>query len=360
MSEYSLCLAGAYEPDYTRIDVIARGCELNDIAVEHAHVHPSSPFKRVWRLRRLLRHRPLETDFVLVPAFCHHEVAVVRKFYDGPLIFDPLISRHLTKVHDYRRAGRFSIHALRNYRVDKRSMTLADYVLSDTLAHKRYFHDTYGIPTEKIFPVYVGYNADHFTPAPSRRGETVVVGFYGSFIPLHGIEVIIRAAHLLRDRTDIRFELVGTGHTRAAMEKLARELAVTNVSFLGQVAYAGLSAHIGRWDICLGIFGSTLKADLVIPNKVYHYAACRRPIITKDTPAIRELFTDERDIVLCTADPARLARHIVTLIDNRDRAETIAENAHRLIAGGYDHRHIGRRMLQLMRRWKERPRAGRE
>ncbi|MBD3315642.1 MAG: glycosyltransferase [Chitinivibrionales bacterium] len=352
MNRYSLCLVGAYVPDYTRVNVIMCGCEANDISIEHARVEPSSPFKRKRRLRQLLRRRPITTDFALVPAFCHHEVAVARKFYEGPLIFDPLISRHLTKIHDYRKAGRFSIHALRNYVADKRSLTLADYVLSDTLAHKRYFHEKYGIPAEKIFPVYVGYNADHFQPGPSYSHQTAVIGFYGSFIPLHGIEVIIHAAHLLRHRSDIRFELVGNGHTRASMEKLAKSLNLENTVFSGQVQYENLPVYIGRWDICLGIFGSTLKADLVIPNKVYHYAACRRPIITKDSPAIRELFTDGRDIVLSPANPRALADRIAALVDNRDRAETIAARGRRMISEGYNHRRIGRRMLELFTEWK--------
>jgi len=88
--------------------------------------------------------------------------------------------------------------------------------------------------------------------------------------------------------------------------------------------------YIKKADICLGIFGDTQKTQRVIPNKVYEAIAMKKPVITADTPAVRELFTDRKNILFCkTADPEDLAEKILELKNNEDIREKIAK-------GGYE------------------------
>jgi glycosyltransferase involved in cell wall biosynthesis/SAM-dependent methyltransferase len=352
VSAPTVCCAGGYDVSYPRTDVILRGCEACGIAVEHRHVRWGSPLQRTWRLRRLLKREPVHSDFVLVPATCHHEVPVVKRCTTVPVVFDPLFSRYLTKIFDYRHASPLSLHAFFNYRIDRKSLAAADYVLADTLAHKRYYCRTFGIPESKVYPLYVGCNTDDFRPVEREPGAVAVAGFYGSFNPLQGADAIVEAARLLKHRRDLRFELAGAGHTHAKALALARKYNLDNVKFLGHVPYRELCARINIWDMCLGIFGPTEKAAMVIPNKVFHYAACGRPVITRDSEAIRELFTHDRDIVLCSTAPADIAGAIEALAGDRARARHIGQAGCDLVRYGYSHVHIGRQFRALLEQWK--------
>ncbi len=353
MNRQSITFVGGYDPEYPRIDVILQGCASQDIQVRSIRVKWSSPFIRVRRLKRILKKELIETDFAFVPAFCHHEVPVVKKWSRVPVIFDPLISRYMTKVHDFKKAGRFSIHALNNYLVDKRSLHCADFVLADTDAHKQYYCDKFGISPEKIHTLYVGYNANDFYPVESNsQPDMLTVGFYGSFLPLHGIEVIVEAAWRLQDRRDIKFEIVGKEYTDSMIQKLVQKFGASNITFLGRKPYIELPSLISKWDICLGIFGSSIKADLVIPNKVFHYAGCAKPIITKRSPAITELFTDEKDIFLCEPTPEALADRIVGLCGDWDRCISVGHSAYKKVSTVCSHTQIGARLAKLLDEWR--------
>jgi glycosyltransferase involved in cell wall biosynthesis len=63
--------------------------------------------------------------------------------------------------------------------------------------------------------------------------------------------------------------------------------------------------------VILGIFGRSPKTRHVIPNKVFEAASIGQPVITGDTPAIREAFVPGREVICCPVDdPEALAEAI--------------------------------------------------
>ena len=77
-------------------------------------------------------------------------------------------------------------------------------------------------PTRSAFPssrlrrVWVGADDDVIKPGSTPDDSVFRVFVYASFIPLHGLEHVVRAAHLLEQHDDgIRIEIVGAGDTEA-------------------------------------------------------------------------------------------------------------------------------------------------
>jgi len=95
---------------------------------------------------------------------------------------------------------------------------------------------------------------------------------------------------------------------------LARELDARNVEFVDRVPLQELKTYMNDAHVCLGIFGDTLKTNLVIPNKVYEALACHKPVITADTEAIRELLQHRETAYLVpSGDPREIARAVQDL-----------------------------------------------
>jgi glycosyltransferase involved in cell wall biosynthesis len=220
----------------------------------------------------------------------------------------------------------------------------------DTRAHAAYVASTFGLPRERVGSVWVGAETAIFPPARARLAHDgpMTVLFYGQLIPLHGVDTIIRAARLLRDRP-IRFVVIGSGQEEARVRELLTEQPLAQLEWLPWVHYERLIEQIERADVCLGIFGSSAKAARVIPNKVFQIVAARRPLVTRDSPAIRELLGAGDDAVWLVppADPQALASTLEGLLERRpglagargrDLREEISPEA------------VGRQLLEVLRR----------
>tara|TARA_B110000459_G_scaffold204082_1_gene264125 strand:- start:9835 stop:10875 length:1041 start_codon:yes stop_codon:yes gene_type:complete len=340
-----ILVTGNYAPEYNRTQILLKGLRVNT-CIELTEY----PIKSLKRLDKVVFKKLAEqADFIYLPPFTHKSVKKIKKLTDKPLIFDPLISKYLTKVFDYQQVSKYSPRAYKNYLKDKIPLYKSDLIIADTEAHKNFFSKTFKINPDKIKVLPIGVDVTQFKPVNHSTKPIFSVGFYGGFIPLQGVIHIVEAAQILQTETDIQFNLIGTGFECEKMKQLVEKLALNNVNFLGWVAYDKLSSKINEFDICLGIFGDTPKADLVIPNKIYHYAALKKCIITKDTPAIKELFINQENIVLTSNNPKAIAEQILKLKNNTIFTNKIATAGHQLITENYNEHKIAAQFIDILK-----------
>lgn len=338
-----ILFAGQFDPGYNRTKVIMDGLAYGD-KIEVLQYNFNIQSKWNWSK---LASACKDADVIFLPSFTHLDVPLIKTLSRKPLIFDPLISRYLTKVFDYKKVRRHSPRAYKNFLKDKISMSMSDVVLCDTEMHKKYFHKAIGIAEDKLKLLPVGVNTDEFYPLPQKQNPVFTVGFYGSFIPLHGTRIIVEAAKILRDHP-VRFEMIGSGFEYEQIKNLAlNTYRLDNIDFRGWVSYQELPACLNSFDITLGIFGDTLKTDLVVPNKIFHYAAVKKAIITKRTPAIEEIFEDKISILLCHNTPEDLADKIVFLLNDPEKRNAIATTGYNLATKHYNHKIIAERLLKI-------------
>ena len=239
----------------------------------------------------------------------------LTRFPRKQLIFDAFISISDTLVSDRKKISWINPLAWFYYGADVISTHLADEVLIDTEAHKQFFSKRFFLKAKRIRVVYVGTLKDLFCPGPKEDklpADKFNALFIGSYIPLQGIEYILRAAKILSDKSDIHFTLIGNGQTYNDMTALAKELDLKNVTFLDFMPLTDLPHYLRSCDVALGIFGTSDKANRVIPHKVYDAVGCGVPVITASNNAIGEMFTDGNEVFLCnTGDAQSLADAIM-------------------------------------------------
>ncbi|MDH3229141.1 MAG: glycosyltransferase [Alphaproteobacteria bacterium] len=245
----------------------------------------------VWRYLRTPPH-----DAVLIGYMGHLDTLVLWPFArlrGVPIVWDAFLSLYNTVVEDRHMFGRSNPLAWLLFAWEWLACRTARLVVLDTAAHAGYFAERYRLQPRQTASVMVGAETEAFHAADKERGgsDPLTVLFYGQFIPLHGIETIVRAAQIAHGKP-IRWVLIGTGQEAERIRAQLAE-APADVEWIEWVAYDKLRDHIAGADICLGIFGDTSKAARVIPNKVFQVLAVGAPLITRDSPAIRELLSPE-------------------------------------------------------------------
>ena len=230
------------------------------------------------------RRRP---SVVLVPHPCQFDAVVVGalcRIVRVPMVIDYFVSLHETVVDDRNIVSSTSLTAKVLRSVDALSVKLATLILADTPEDIEAFAKETSTTPNKWRTVWVGADSNIYAPVVAAPTPEKVVLFYGTYIPLQGIDFIVRASLLLPK--EYRIRLIGDGQERPRIEKIIRELGAP-VELLNSVSETDLPAKIAEASVCLGIFGTGAKSSRVIPNKVFQCMAMGKAIITADTPAIR-------------------------------------------------------------------------
>lgn len=354
MAPLRVLMMGSFDPVYPRHQIIRVGLERYGIEVSTYNIPKGT--KTLACAPRLLRNWQLvrDHDLVIVPAFnqlLSPIVWLIAQLTHKPILSDYMVGLTDAIVHE-REEGNIFQRVLW-WQVDKFNVRNMPCI-TDTAAHIQLYQAIWKAPMRKMDVLFVGAYDDWFNeqPQPPTDGE-LVVQFFGTYIPFHGVDVIIDAIAYynqhLSDLPNVRFELIGTGNTYRACRDQAERLKIDNITFIKYVKPDELAAKIAKASVCLGVFGPRDKTDYVVANKVFQSLAVGRAVITAEAPALYECFTPgEHLMTVPTGDPAALALAIHALLKNpTERARLGAAGAAR-IREAFLPQHIGLQLKSII------------
>jgi glycosyltransferase involved in cell wall biosynthesis len=332
----TICFFGDYRPNYIRNDVIINGLIKNKVDLFICHTELKG-FLRFFDLAKKYLFSGRVFDYIVIGSSdTSRPLVILAKIISRkPVIWDAHYSLYDTIIFDRKLASQKSIKACYYWFLDWLGCVFADKILLDTDHHIDYFVKQFKINKDKFIRILVGANEEllkkNLSNIINHNENNFLISFHGNYIPLQGIEYIIEAAKILEKFPNIKFKLVGKGQTYQKIRDLAKELNIVNINFIERVPYSEIPGLIYAAHVSLGIFGNSDKALSVIPNKIYEAMALSKPIITGDTPGIRELFEDRKNILLCrVADGEDLADKILELYNNRALLNNIGLGAFEL------------------------------
>lgn len=193
-----------------------------------------------------------------------------------------------------------------------------------------------------------GVETERFRPLPEPPAPPVVVAFVGRMLRDKGVEELVTAARLLRERgAPVRVRLVGptdpenpAAISEARLAAWHREGVVDWRGPVENIAALWAEAHV-----C--VLPSYREG---LPNALLEAAACARPLVASDVPGSREVvLPDQTGLRVPPRDPAALASALERLAGDSALRRRLGEAGRSLVEGRFAARIIVRQTLDLYR-----------
>ena len=196
-----------------------------------------------------------------------------------------------------------------------------------------------GADPGKVTVIHNWADCSAIAPGPKRNALSISQGLADRFVVMHSgnvglsqnLETLLDAAERLRPYPDILVAVVGDGSKRQALEARARSRALDNVRFLPYQPRERLAESFAGADV----FVISLKPGLagyIVPSKLYGILAAGRPYVAavEDASEVAAITTKHGSGLLAEPESAEdLARQILVLYRDRDRARELGHNARR-------------------------------
>jgi glycosyltransferase involved in cell wall biosynthesis len=126
-----------------------------------------------------------------------------------------------------------------------------------------------------------------------RQKHNLTTKFVVLYAGAHGLSndlgVLLDAAHILQDRQEIAFVLLGDGKDKPALMRRAEEMNLKNVFFISPLPKLEVPNAMASADACVAILKPIPLFSTVYPNKVFDYMAAGKPVILAIEGVIREV-----------------------------------------------------------------------
>ncbi len=215
-----------------------------------------------------------------------------------------------------------------------------------------------GIPEHKLVLIPNGANTELFRPQPEGGkalrarlglGEAFVVLYAGILGIAQGLETVLEAAHLLRDRPDIRFLLVGDGPCKADLMRRKEALGLTHVTFLDGQPRESMPAYFSAADVALVPLRRLELFRSAVPSKMFDAWACGCPVLLGiDGEARSVLEQAQAGRYVEPEDPQALASAIVQLAAQREACRALGANGRRFVEAHYSRQAQAKALAQLL------------
>ncbi|MEP0203689.1 MAG: glycosyltransferase [Halioglobus sp.] len=245
--------------------------------------------------------------------------------WSGLVVVDAFLCLHDTVVKDRKLVRERGLMARLVYWLENTTLNRADIVLIDTARQQAMLIDQYRLDVDKVWAVPVGVNEALWVPMelPPLEDHFEVL-FYGTFIPLHGVDAIVEAAEILQGIDEsVRITLVGTGQAADSIAQQLESSDFANIRWARTLVEPQELYQYMRASHCvLGVFGASEKSANVVPYKAYQAMAANHILITRAGPAMDDLLSGIESIPgLClvpAGDPQALANTILDVKRNYD------------------------------------------
>lgn len=209
------------------------------------------------------------------------------------------------------------------HRVSEKIYKQADKILVTSACFKDYFKSEFNI-SDCLLGYLPQYSEDLFTYDSCKKEKDGFIDlmFAGNIGAAQNVDLIIKAAVLLKNDTRYRWHIVGDGSELEKCRKLASQLGADNVIFYGRQSPEKMPEFYSKADIMLVNVIDDPIISLTLPGKVQTYMAAGKPILAAATGETEKVIKDADCGICCPPNDAEaFAKAAKELAESRKMSE---------------------------------------
>ncbi|CUO77156.1 Uncharacterised protein [[Eubacterium] contortum] len=233
------------------------------------------------------------------------------KWNKKDVLTDFFISIYDTIVDDRKKIKVNSLIALILKKIDMITIKKSNWIITDTVAHALYFCKELGAVKDNCYVNYLEADRDIYYPMQIEKpimwkGKKIVL-YFGSILPVQGIDVVMNTISELRYIKQIHFIIIGP------VQNKVKTVDYDTVTYIPWLEQNVLANYIAFSDLCLaGHFSANVnKAKRTIPGKAYIYEAMNKPMVLGDTVANHELFEEDSKHIFVPVGSSKILADII-------------------------------------------------
>lgn len=216
-------------------------------------------------------------------------------------------------------------------------------------------------PNKKVYWLPNGVDLSIYNPDTIESNWRQEKGFSENDILLiyagiighaQGLEVILKAAEILKDEQKLKFLIIGDGPVKEDLLELKERLQVDNVLFYNSVTKNEISKIIKSSDGTIVPLRKIPLFEGAIPSKIFENLSMKKPLILGVLGEAKELFIDKGKAGLAF-DPENeneLAKAITYFIKEKNLIKELGENGRNYVEKNFNRSIIAKKLyLELIK-----------
>ncbi|MDD3252105.1 MAG: glycosyltransferase [Lachnospiraceae bacterium] len=267
-------------------------------------------------------------DILYMGPFSHSNTRVIKlaKKLKKAVVIDYYVSYYDMNVLDRQLYTCDSREGKSALMVDREAACLADTLVFLNQAESRYYLSvtecSQYAQKARIIPLVIEKHPKAKLQYYRNNTDTFNIVFCGTYVPLQGIQIIIDAMEILKQKYEnIYLYLWGNKDTVRDSTKWQNQVKERKLDdciyFLNEWDKDGYYKWcVENCSLMLGVFGESKKAYTVVPNKVVDALAFGIPLITGESEGCSEFFNGKTDVILVPHKAADLADAIENIMNS--------------------------------------------
>lgn len=215
-------------------------------------------------------------------------------------------------------------------------------------------------PLKDVYWLPNGVDVNYYDPSQIDEGDfrlkngfkgNDILFFYGGILGYaQGLEIILKAANLLKDQKNIQFIIQGSGPEKEKLLELKSKMNIENVHFLNPVSKKDMPSVLKSIDVALV---PLRKLDLfqgAIPSKVFEALAMKKPLLLGVDGEARKhfIYNGKAGRYFEPENEQELADNALFMGENPEQLKVMGENARTYVVQNFDRNKIARNLFQKL------------